>query len=121
MRKLHPNPLVYPFLLVTLAYGLGFVLLEPTNFVSHSSLWHALSMISPTLSVTWGIVALLALALVLVGWYTGSRAAARAGTLLGVAVWFFAALAYILTGGWIVLFSVAIPSIWFWIVSFYAI
>jgi hypothetical protein len=113
-RLLKINPLIYPFTLVTLAYGLGFTVFKNTPAVSSSSLFEAMSSISPLLTHLWGVIAL---AVVFVGilsmWYHLVKVG-RINCFIGFSLWTFAATVYILVGGWLTLFSVAVPSLIFW-------
>lgn len=108
------NPLVYPFLLTTFAYGLGLTAFSWTAAVQKSSLVTALDTVAPFATVVWGAVAL---AVIIVGLYVlifDKPPVGKANCFVAWLLWAFAAMAYILTGNWLTVFSVAIPSLMFW-------
>lgn len=108
------NPLIWPFLLATTLYGLGFMLLGDWTGVSSSSLFGAMYDLHNFLPTLWGLVASLAGAAAVTiiarrsGWW-GELAA-----LLGFSVWLFAFFVYLLQGFWLVLLTVALPNLYFW-------
>lgn len=113
--KIKINPLFYPFLLATFAYGLGFTAFPWWSGVNSSSLFSAMSAIQFTLPHLWGIFALLAgiFAMILVlfrrGGWLGETAA-----MFGFLVWLFAGIVYALGGYWMVFLSVTGPNMYFW-------
>lgn len=109
------NPLIYPFILATFAYGMGFTFLRLLGRESGaSSLFNAMVSISPTLTLIWGV---LAIAVILVGAYVlvkDKPPIGKANCFVAWSLWAFASIVYALTGGWLPLFSVALPSLYFW-------
>jgi len=108
------NPLIYPFLLATFAYGVGFTYFSVIGGESASSLYNAMFSISPAITLVWG---LLAIAVMVIGLYVlvmNKPSIGRANCFAAWSLWLFAGIVYMLTGGWLPLFSVAVPSLWFW-------
>ncbi len=105
------NPLLWPFLLSTFAYGIGFA----STSGGGSSLFLAMHTINPSAPFIWGFIALL----VIVGGLTfllfNIPPFGKISGLVGFMLWSFAAACYIYTGSWLPLFSVAVPNMWFWI------
>lgn len=113
------NPLIYPFLLATLVYGIGFVAFGPLPGVEASSLFQALITLGTALTVTWGAVGLIAIALMIYALKRLDERVERIAGILGFMVWVFAGCAWLLTGGWLLAGSIAIPNAWFWAWAFY--
>lgn len=109
------HTLVWPFLAATTAYGIGFTAFAGTSGVTASSLFHAMSSMHPSLPFLWGAAALVAIVLVFVYLALEVRWANKVSSLLGAMVWVFASFCYILTGGWLLLFAVSLPNLWFWV------
>jgi hypothetical protein len=108
------NPLIWPFFISTFAYGVGFVVQHFFAVSGGSSLFAAMASIAPALPLIWGIVAI---AVILMGFtflMFNIPPIGRLSGLVGFMVWTFAAFCYLLTGGWLPLFSVAIPNMYFW-------
>jgi len=115
------NPLIYPFLIATFFYGLGFTFFSGTAAVDSSSLHTAMLAISPALTVVWGV---LAIVVILVGAYVlifDKPPIGKANCFVAWSLWFFAAVVYALTGGWLPLLSVALPSLWFWTWQYFSL
>lgn len=115
------NPLIYPFLIATFFYGVGFSLFGWTEAVASSSLHSAMFSISPLLTVVWGILAVL---VILVGIYVlifDKPPVGKANCFVAWSLWFFAAIVYALTGGFLPLLSVALPSLWFWTWQYFSL
>lgn len=109
------NPLIWPSLIATFVYGLGFTAFSWVPSVGHSSLWAALTGIHAFLPFIWGAAAL---CVVIVGFTFLLFNIPPAGKVSGIAgfmVWLFAGWAWWLTGGGFVVFAVALPNMWFWI------
>lgn len=109
------HTLVWPFLGATVAYGIGFTFFYHAHGVQASSLFHAMVGMHPSLPLVWGVAALAAIVLVLMYIAMDIAWANKVSSLLGAMVWVFASFCYILTGGWLLLFSVALPNLWFWV------
>lgn len=108
------NPLIYPFLLATSAYGLGFGFLTNTAGVHESSLFMAMTSIGASVPVIWGIIAVL---IIIVGFTFLLFNLPPAGKLSGLAgfmLWVFATFCWGLTGGWLLIFAIGVPNMWFW-------
>lgn len=109
------NPLIYPFLMGTLIYGLGFAFLGDWSGVASSSLFKAMYGINPIVPLVWGSGATLASgsAIVLLlrrrGWWGGIA------SITGWMVWLFAAIVYGLEGYWMVILTVALVYGYFWV------
>lgn len=110
------NPLIWPFLLSTFAYGIGFAFILPfTSDAGHSSLYNSMSDVGSGIPNIWGAVAIFTIIGGLGFLMFNISPFGKVSGLLGFMVWLFAAWCYILTGEWLVLFSVAIPNMWFWL------
>lgn len=115
------NPLIYPFILVTFAYGVGFTFFNHTPAVYESSLYQAMVSISPLLTTVWGILAIL---VILIGFYVLVKDKPPMGKIncfLAFLLWFFAGTVYVLTSGWLTLFAVVVPSIYFWTWQYFSL
>lgn len=115
------NFLIYPFLLSTLAYGVGFAIFKGTDAVNKSSLFDSMHSISPFLTDIWGW---LAIAVIVVGVYVlvfDKPPVGRANCYVGFLLWFFAAVIYVLSGGWLTLFSVTVPNLMFWTWQYFSL
>lgn len=115
------NPLIYPFILVTFAYGFGFSFFSHTAAVSSSTLYIAMYSISPLLTMIWGYVAI---ATILIGVYVLVKDKPPMGKFncfLAFLLWFFAATVYVLTSGWLTLFAVVVPSLYFWTWQYFSL
>lgn len=109
MKRLREhNPLALLFMLATLAYGIGFLILPYSHALGTSSLYVTMSGIDPSAVIAWGLACILAVVITLAGY--------RLASLLGSMAWIFAAICYALDGNWLVLVAVAIPNMlyWFW-------
>lgn len=115
------NPLIYPFLLTTLTYGVGFTFFRWTDAVNQSSLYSAMTSISPFLTAVWGG---LAIAVILIGFYVlikDKPPVGKANCFVAWMLWLFGGIVYILTGGWLTLFAVAFPSLFFWTWQYFSL
>lgn len=115
------NPLIYPFLLATFAYGVGFIKFVCSDRGTSSSLFAAMFSISPTLTLIWGILAVL---VVIVSFYVlvmDRPPIGKANCMMAWMLWMFAGLVYVLTGGWLPLFAVALPSLYFWTWQYFSL
>lgn len=106
------NPLLWPFLLSTLTYGVGFAFGLGS---ADSSLHMSLAGVWPLLPIVWGVAALA----VIVGGITfllfNLPPYGKLSGLVGFMLWLCGAIAYGLSGSWLLLLAVAVPNMWFWI------
>lgn len=113
LRDRNLNPLIWPFFISTLAYGIGAVL--STSGTAGSSLVAALIALHPLAHYVWGTVAIFVVIGVVAGIGTGATRFNQTLTLTGFLLWVFGIWCYSFVGGWIPLFSVAVPNTIFWI------
>lgn len=118
LRSHNTHPLVWPFYLATLAYGLGFTVFAGTAAVAKSSLFTAMTVVHPVSPILWGMLALTALVLTHIGTVNDITHLRKGAAMAGAMVWIAAMLCYVLTANWLVLFSVAIPNLIFWILTY---
>lgn len=110
------NPLMWPFLLATAAYGIGFSFILPFTFdAGSSSLFIAMNSLGHIVPIIWGLAAVCAMIGAISFLIWNQESLGKASGLLGAALWFFASGCYIATGDWLVLFSVALPNLIYWI------
>lgn len=109
------NPLTYPFLGATMAYGLGFFVFSGAEGVQASSLYQAMLVVAPFMPHIWGGLCVLTIVVGITFLLFNIPPAGKASGLVGFMLWVFAAFCWGLTGGWLLLFSVAVPNMWFWI------
>jgi cellulose synthase/poly-beta-1,6-N-acetylglucosamine synthase-like glycosyltransferase len=105
------NPLLWPFLLSTFAYGVGFTFTNGGG----SSLYLAMAEFGLAIPIVWGVVALM----VIIGGLTfllfNIPPFGKVSGLIGFMAWLFAAACFLYAGSWLPFFSVAVPNMWFWI------
>jgi hypothetical protein len=65
--------------------------------------------------ILWGAVAVLVIIVGLTFLLFNIPPAGKISGLVGFALWVFASFCYILTGGWLLLFAVALPNACFWV------
>lgn len=109
MRKIREHhPLALLFMLESLAYGIGFLLLPRMAELGTSSLYVTMSGFGTHIIVIWGVALILSVVITLAGY--------RLASLLGSMAWIFAVICYGLDGNWLVLVAVAVPNMlyWFW-------
>lgn len=109
------NPLMYPSLICTLVYGLGFTVFSWWDSVSHSSLYTAMVEINPNIPVIWGSLAVLTIIVGFTFLLFNIPPAGKVSGLFGFMLWVFAGFCWWLTDGQFVVFAVALPNLWFWI------
>jgi hypothetical protein len=63
----------------------------------------------------WGVVCVLTILVGLSFLMFNVPPAGKISGLVGFMLWVFASFCYILTGGWLLLFSVALPNAFFWV------
>lgn len=109
------NPLIWPLLFSTFAYGVGFALIFPlTRYTSESSLYTSMLYIDKNVPAIWGAIALVNIAGGLTFLLFNIPPFGKVSGLVGFMLWVFAGLCYSLDGEWLVLFAVAVPNMWFW-------
>lgn len=110
------NPLTYPFLFSTLAYGIGFTAFLHTASTLDSSLYIALVGIGASFPVIWGVAALTIIVSGVTFLLFNIPPIGKLSGLAGFVIWAFAGMCYLLTGAYLPLFAVAIPNMifWFW-------
>ena len=113
MRFLREKTLVYIFMAGNTFYGLGFALFGWWSGVNSSSLFKSMNGVEPWLPRIWGV--LLVAAVVLSMLSLRNRVTRGVGSFLGVTCWLYATLVYLLTGYWLVVFSVGCLYLLFWI------
>lgn len=114
-RQENFNPLSWPFLAATFSYGIGFTVFAGTSGTQASSLWTAMTAIGPAIPFIWGVVCVLTILVGLTFLLFNIPPAGKISGLVGFTLWVFASVCYILTGGWLLLFSVALPNAFFWV------
>lgn len=114
------NPLIWPFLISTFSYGIGFALLLPvTDIAGESSLYNSMEKIDPSAPVIWGILSLATILMGLTFLMFNIPPAGRISGLLGFMLWVFASLCYAFTGYWVALFAVSTPNMIFWLWQYF--
>jgi len=108
------NPLIWPFFIATFAYGLGFTVFSGTEGVNKSSLFLAMNGITDHGSHIWGGIAVLTIIMGLTFLMFSIPPFGKVSGLVGFAVWVFASFCWALTGGWLLVFSIGVPNLWFW-------
>jgi hypothetical protein len=110
------NPLTWPFLLATFAYGVGFSIFYPyTDALGTSSAFTAMYNINPAFPQVWGIMAVLTIVLGITFLLFNIPPFGKVSGLVGFALWLFVAICYAINGDWLVMLSVSLPNMWFWI------
>lgn len=115
------NPLIYPFLLTTLSYGIGFVFFRWATAVQESSLFSSMTSIGQHVPLVWGILAISVIAVGLYVLVFDKPPIGKANCFVAWLLWLFAAIVYVMTGGWLTLFAVTIPSLFFWTWQYFSL
>jgi len=116
------NPLMWPFLLSTFSYGIGFAFILPfTKIAGTSSLFNAMSSLGNSLPIIWGAIAIITILCGLTFLMFNIPPVGKASGLAGACLWLFASSCYIATGEWLVLLSVAVPNLIFWIWQYFSL
>ena len=114
MHHIRINPLVWPFLVTIIVYGIGFAFFSHTGWVSSSSLFNAMRSVHHWLPSIWGVFAtasgLSAMAMVLLRKSAFGSIAAMSGFL----VWLFSLIMYIFGGYFLVAVAVSGANLYFW-------
>lgn len=109
------NPLTWPFFITTMAYGLGFAAFYSTDAVGASSLFIAMSGLNMTLPYVWGGAAILTIIMGFTFLLFNIPPAGKLSGLVGFMLWVFASFCWALAGGWLLVISVGVPNMYFWI------
>jgi len=115
------NPLIYPFLMATLAYGIGFTVFGRTAGVAESSLWVAMYGLGSLLPFVWGVLALGTIVVGITFLLFNLPPAGRISGLVGFMLWTFATGCWAVTGGYLLIFAVGLPNMWFWFWQFFSL
>ena len=96
------------FIWMTIAYGIGFILLEKTSLsLGTSSLYVTMLDIGHNVPVAWGLACIIAGVLELLGYD-------RIAAMVGFMAWMFAGICYGIVGNWFVLLALAGTNMAFW-------
>ena len=112
-RFLKEDILIYAFMAGNVFYGLGFALLGNWSGVNSSSLFKSMYEVETWLPTIWGTVLVAAVVLCVLS--LRSRLGTGVGSVLGIGCWLYATLVYLLTGYWLVVFSVGFLYLTFWV------
>ena len=108
------NPLIWPFFIATMSYGIGFTIFLPLDIVTKSSLFMAMFTIHPWIPVIWGILAIATIVMGLTFLLFNIPPVGRLSGLLGFMVWVFASMCWLLDGNFLLIFSVGLANMYFW-------
>jgi hypothetical protein len=109
------NPLMWPSFIATFSYGVGFTAFYNFASIKKSSLFDAMASIHPWTPFVWGLVGI---ATIIVGFtflLFNIPPAGKVSGLVGFMVWVFASFCWGLDGNYLLIFSVGLPNLWFWI------
>lgn len=115
------NILTWPFLMATLAYGVGFVLFSDTESVGQSSLHLAMLTFGAHVSFVWGLVAVLTIVVGISYLLFRTPPFGRVSGLMGFMVWIFASWCWLSTGGYLLFLGVGAPNLYFWIWQYFSL
>jgi hypothetical protein len=113
MKLKQEYTLVYTFLMGNLVYGLGFSVAGNWSGVNSSSLFKSMQEVEPWLPTIWGGVLVAAVVLCVLS--LRSKVTRGFGSVAGMGCWLYASLVYALTGYWLVVFSVGLLYLVFWV------
>lgn len=108
------NPLIYPFLLTTFAYGVGFTLFGWTEAVKISLLYKAMMAVAPFMPIVWGALCIVVIVLGLYVIVFDKPPIGKANCMVAWLLWAYATMCFLLTGAWLTVFTVGLPSLFFW-------
>lgn len=100
------------FLLITLMFGIAFVLPEGVLATAASPLWAFSSKAGIGFWWGWGLIAVTIMNTIML--LTRSIILARITGALGFCLWLYAAFAYLYIGFWLGLLASAVPCVLFW-------
>lgn len=115
------NPLIYPPLLCTLIYGLGFTVLSWMDSVNESSLYQSMNEIDTLIPEIWGMVAIFTIMAGMVFLLLDRPPIGKFSGLLGFMIWIFASICWWQTDAEFVVFAVGFPNLWFWVWQFFSL
>ncbi len=81
----------------------------------------AMSSIHPFIPYIWGGVALGTIIVGLTFLLFNMPPAGKVSGLIGFMLWVFAGFCWIFSGGWILIFAIAIPNLWFWFWQYFSL
>lgn len=109
------NVLMWPFLLQTLVTGVAFIAFGWTNSVKASILYTITTVhFGIFLTSVWGILAVVAIILTLINLYYRYQPAGSVSGTLGIMLWMYALILYLLTGYYYQAVLTIVP-LYFWI------
>jgi cellulose synthase/poly-beta-1,6-N-acetylglucosamine synthase-like glycosyltransferase len=110
------NPLLWPFLLATLAYGIGFSIFINSGIGTQSStLFMAMAAIHPIAPFIWGLIAMFTILGGLTFLLFNIPPWGKISGVVGFMLWLFASVCYGFYGNWLLVFALTVPNMWFWI------
>ena len=89
--------------------------------MAESTLFIAFEALSPSLPLLWGTLAII---VILIGVYVlvfDKPPIGKANCFVAWMLWLFAAIVYVMTSAWLVLFTVAIPGLIFWTWQYFSL
>lgn len=113
MKVKQEHTLIYAFLMGNLVYGLGFLVAGRWSGVNSSSLYRSMYEVETWLPAIWGAVLVAAVLSCVVS--LRSKVTRGFGSASGMLCWLYATLVYALTGYWLVVFSVGLLYLTFWV------
>lgn len=108
------NPLTWPFVLATLAYGLGFTFFYWAGEVKKSSLFMSMTETYDYAAPIWGASALAVIVIVVAFLVFKHPRIGKFASVAGFMLWLYAAFSWFLVGADLLVFAVALPNAWFW-------
>ena len=97
--------------LLTLLYGVVFIIMTQTEAYGLSSLYSVMLDVHPRGPLVWGIAAIAAAVLAL-------ARQARLASMLGFMVWLFAGICYIIMGNYLLFICLTVPLMLFWLLEY---
>lgn len=110
--------MAWVFLATNMVYGIGFVLGGNWSGVNQSSLFQALDQSWEYLPEAWGGIAFVASVVSFVAYKYQNGWLGNVGSMAGFGAWLYATWTYALNGFWLVVFTVGVLYLMFW-VSYY--
>lgn len=108
------NPLLWPFLLSTFAYSVGFTVFVGTSAAAKSSLFVAMTMLHPSVPFIWGILGVVTILGGLTFLLFNIPPYGKFSGIMGFMLWTFVTICYAYQANFLLIFSLALPNIWFW-------
>lgn len=114
------NPLMWPFLIITIALGIAFTFFTGTEPVQASVLYKLTIAHLPDVTASvWGIAALCVSGLQIASNMLRKQWLGRFQTWAGTLLWLYAVMLYGIYGFWLQLFTSGLPNLVFWIWYFF--